>query len=634
MPRAKSVLVVSVCIALVLAESSLNINLAGHHNLPGKLLASGIQQSLRQSPATRVTIDISSSALGDEGLREVVMALQSPTSSTDRQVHLVTRMNQLTPNGVTALIDSLLKLNETLANATSDGEVTRIIALDLCWNHLHVDAPGHKKLQKAMEKLFADPVWCPTSLCLDRCGIGPALCRAVAKGLIRRFSTSDTKPPPLSLSLQGNEAIGDAGVAALAAAIRMIAVGDDHEETLRDDAVIFDRLDLSACAVGDIGVEALALALETCPGAIRELDISNNKITDAGVTSLARVIAACTPIDTDAGRLECLDLSHNMGVGDRGAAALAAVMASGRLPKLALRSCGLYADGPAAFGKCLRALAASTSDDTKLDLDIDLSGNPIGVLRGKKKDGGKYSASRLKSKASATAASYMNQGMNFLKKGLKDVGVDIAPMLGAQSSESDDEEEKSGDGMGGEFGNEDADPSKARCGAKSFANAFLGEAEHEANKLSFDKSSSARRRIHLGLRHCFFDHSAADALAAALVQAKDEMNVDLDVDVQLNHVLEDEMVHALHGEQDYDDRLREMAERYQEVLEVLRDARERATTAAAGVSARIKAEEQYEASMDMPYTEEAEEVWDSDAGKFVEEENRSISMLLFTPHRF
>jgi hypothetical protein len=247
-----------------------------------------------------------------------------------------------------------------------------------------------------------------------------------------------------------------------------------------------------------------------------------------------------------------------------------------------MRSCNIYADGAAAFGKALRQVALLGPSESRDTLEVDLSGNPLGVLRGKKKDDGKYSASRLKSKASATAASYVNQGMSFLRKNLKDVGVDVTPIFGGTSAESDDEEEKTLM----ERVDEDYDPSKGRCGAKALANRFIEAVEQEVG--SRRVSSSFLKRVRLGLRHCFFDHSGADALAALLVTARDKASIDLELDVSLNSILEEDMVSALDGNRDADDLLREMAERHFDALEALKEARARAAQASAAAASRAR----------------------------------------------
>jgi hypothetical protein len=564
-------------------------------------------------------LDISNSVLGDKGLKEVLSALLSSGADTKKpkgSLHLTARTNELTPQGVTSLIDSLLE-SRSNANATAtDDELTGVHgprlslkSLDLGWNHLHPDRPGQKGFLKALQQLVENPTHCPTTIRLDRCGLGPSASRAIGKAVINRCKSngSGNKNVPPSLFLSGNPATGDAGAAALAAAIRTVASSEK-----RNGCVIFESLDLSACGIGDAGAEALALAIEDSSDCcIRHLNLSNNRITDQGAGALGRALTSGVQVGGGP-RLYHLDLSNNKDIGDRGVAAIANAVEKGKLPSVSLRSCHIHADGATFFGKALRSLSLNKkSVDHRVN--IDLSGNPLGVLRGKSKtDGGKYSASRLKSKATATAASYMN----LFKKS-------VSPLLSGQSAESDDEEEKQAGGSG-DPGDDDLDPSLARCGAKALANGFLEEEGTEGREKDTEESASRQSdHFHIALRRCFFDHGAADALAAILVASKEDLGIDLTIDVDLNPVLEEEMLSALHGDTGHEDLLREMAERHMDAVEALRESRARAAAASKAAAARMKAESRYEAAWDAPgdFEDEQDEEWDSDAGYEDEDES-------------
>ena len=541
------------------------------------------------------------------------------------------------------------------AAATEDGTRKRRNNHRRRRQKLHQQELVHARaFRKALRTLVATPHACPSILRLDRCGLGPSHCRSLAKGLLSRWgvdedddnhnvkvgTTSSTEEPRrhkrLALHLSGNGAVGDAGAAALAAALRTVATAtapsSGHQHPRRDDGTnnhnnheeppLLDVLDLSACQVGDAGAQAMAVALEEDVDAsdgsgtvlVHLLDLKLNRITDVGAAALGRALSSRSSSSSQRPTppLQCLDLSGNADVGDKGATALALALGTGHLPIATVRCCAIGADGAAAFGRALRRRAAAATTPTPVE--VDLSGNPLGVLRGKKKDEGKYSASRLKSKATATAASYMNQGVSFLKRNLKDVGVDVSPIFGS-SLESDDEEEEEKDASG--LPDEEYDPSKGRCGAKSLVNAFL---EAPKDGVAAGGGLATGLYMKLGLRHCSFDHGAADALAALRVHARDELGLDLEMDVRLNSVLEEEMVGALHGDKAHDDLLREMAERHQDALEALREARERAAYASAAVTAKVRARadanDQYEAQWDAPdIVDDQSEEWDSDAGK-------------------
>jgi len=598
------------------------LDLSYRHHVDAKTLSDVIQA---RSPAASSSIlqqqdvfelDISSSLLGDKSLENVLAALSSRSNDGNHvegagggSLHLTARTNQLTPKGVTHLIKTLI-VDQNAANVTTDKATSSphyyptlsLTSLDLGWNHLHPESPGQQGFLKALQLLVENNNQAPrclNELRLDRCGLGPSGCRSIGKGVINRYKNHTKNMAPLSLYLCGNPVTGDAGAAALAAAIRSVSTAQGNEACL-----VFDTLDLSACGIGDAGAEALALAIEDAPGCcIKHLDLSNNHITDQGAGALGRALTAGGN-DRGSPGLFHLDLSNNKDVGDRGVTAIAEAVEKGKLPSVSLRSCHIHADGATCFGKALRTLALNKKA-VNHKVSVDLSGNPLGILRGKsKKDGDKYSASRLKSKASATAASYMN----LFKKS-------VTPILaGTSSVESDDDEEK----LAGEFGDpvdEAFDPAALRCGAKALASGFLEDENDKGGKTVSQKSTPASGdHFHLAVRRCFFDHGGADALAAILVAAKDDLGIDLRLDVDLNPVLEDDMLSALHGDAYNEDLLREMAERHMDAIEVLRESRERASEAARAAATRMDA-------WDAPRGFEDEEFWDSDADYDDEDES-------------
>lgn len=365
--------------------------------------------------------------------------------------------------------------------------------------------------------------------------------------------------------------------------------------------MIFDCLDLSACGVGDAGVEALSIAFEKNPCCVRHLILSDNQISDEGADALGRALSA----DVKRRGLDTLDLSHNKDIGDSGASAIALALEKRMISNIIIRSCQIHADGASSFGKALKSLV---SGPTPHSLNIDLSGNPLGILRKKAKSGG-YSATAIKSKASATTAAYMSLINKTVKKGLKDIGV-----AGPSTVESDDEEEGDLDEEQGKNNEE----SKKKCGLIALANAFLdtdnddesaGDVAH-SNPVSAGAKSPS---ILLGLRRCSLDTLAAEALAAVIQKARESFSIDLAIDATMNYVLEDEMVEALRGNSDRQNYLHEMAERHLEAMEFLRIAKQRAAVAAQAAAARAKHEARLEnawgASVEMG---EEEEDWEED----------------------
>ena len=470
-----------------------------------------------------------------------------------------------------------------------------IVRLDLGWNDLgdSSDSKTRREDAKAWHQILQQTIqsWerCPNELRFQVCGLSPAACRAIGKGLMARYDQvqrgagTETKfPPQLSLYLTRNEAIGDPGVAALSAAIRTIA--SKHK-----GCTVFASLDLSGCGVTDTGAEALAIALEQNPLCIHNLDLSNNEITNNGAAALGRALAQRE--GDRCGKIKTLDLSNNKGIEDSAAKALAVALGQGTIDRLVLRSCHIRADGAAALVKALKVLALSKHRPRQLKLD--LSGNPLGILRKKpKSSGGKYSATALRSKATATTAAYMNLIGKTVQKGLKDLG--IAEGGGPDTLESDDEEESQSNGKE----QEEEDSSKVKCGALAIADAFFlddEEVDEEGNEPSTERPTEMHFKVELGLRHCAFDTRASEALAAVRQELRSSpVNMDVLIDVRMNNVLEEDTVSALRGDPAFESDLSGMAERYLEAMETLRRARERSLQAAKTTQSRMRAEQEME----------------------------------------
>ena len=384
---------------------------------------------------------------------------------------------------------------------------------------------------------------------------------------------------PLSLYLYGNKDIGDAGIAALAGAIRAA--------TFKSESVVFENLDLSGCSIGDVGADALALALESHPGCIKHLDLSNNDISDEGATAFGRALSS-----GGKGSIDSLNLSNNLNIGNSGAAALAGAMGCGKIHSLILRSCNVQADGAKAFGDMIKVLASKPTIDS---VKIDLSDNPLGILR-KVKKGQKYSASAFKSKASATTASYLNFIGKKIKSGLKEVGWDGVAGSSAYSTESDDEEDER---MGNGESSDSVDPSKARCGAKAFASTIV-VGEHELTELT--SPVVIMLKCELGLRHCYFDEGAADALASTILQAKERFGIQLTIDVRMSSALEEELVDAL-AMGGISSRLEDMSERNMRALEVIRVSELRAIQATDAARRRAQYDDEEFSSLNFDASE-------------------------------
>ena len=116
------------------------------------------------------------------------------------------------------------------------------------------------------------------------------------------------------------------------------------DESNGGDGTIMEELDLSSCNIGDVGAEAIALALACNPSSLKRLDLSSNKITDVGAIALGRALIESRE-RTSSFALEQIILDNNGGIGDDGAAVLAKAVSSGAVRSIHLRSCSIRAEG-------------------------------------------------------------------------------------------------------------------------------------------------------------------------------------------------------------------------------------------------------------------------------------------------
>jgi len=135
----------------------------------------------RDQRPSAVELDVSFSELGNEGITEVIRLLLNTTESAPLGLTLASRMNRLSPEGVSAMLNSILD-NPKQEEASTDSKPLLILqSLDLGWNNLGPDQTGSKEFLSSLRKLIESPQKCPRVLRLYRCGLGPAACRAIGK---------------------------------------------------------------------------------------------------------------------------------------------------------------------------------------------------------------------------------------------------------------------------------------------------------------------------------------------------------------------------------------------------------------------------------------------------------------------
>eukprot|EP00984_Skeletonema_dohrnii_P022131 scaffold11243_cov166-Skeletonema_dohrnii-CCMP3373.AAC.1 len=264
----------------------------------------------------------------------------------------------------------------------------RIEKLDLSYNDIGgegINAPS-AQLLNSVRRLFENEDYSiiPNILLMENCGIGAAFCRSIGRGICNAYERNQIQSSdntddgclyegrPSILRIGGNPAIGDAGAVALAAAFRMAASDDNNG----GDCMIMEELDLSSCNIGDVGAEAISLALACNPSSLKRLDLSNNKITDVGAIALGRALIESRE-RTSGFALDQIILDNNALIGDDGAAALAKAVSAGAVRSVHLRSCSIRAEGAAEFGKALIEIVkhSKTRQFQSAQIEIDMSGN-------------------------------------------------------------------------------------------------------------------------------------------------------------------------------------------------------------------------------------------------------------------
>lgn len=409
------------------------------------------------------------------------------------------------------------------------------------------------------------------------------------------------------LYLSGNP-IGDSGTTALAAAFKISpSIGQQP---------VIDTLDISSCEVGDVGVEALSIAIIHNPGCVKRLYLSNNKITNAGAIALAkasrvsqqklmseRINMNCSSSSIDRSRcyaIDTLDLSNNEEIDDQGAIALFRAVGFGAIRNLLLRSCSIHHEGVSSLGDVLAQMImiaksrcnTHSKEDSGAEIpirqlvheiNIDISGNKIGVKKLKKKAG-------VSEKMMKNVNSIGLKGFGLLKSGFKDI---TSSLSSSSCLESDDEAEDEDDSLIESNQSQVSD----KCGAISLYDSFIECIEHHADKSPENEDSNENHNndkdedknqdkviISLGMRMCNLDNAALDALAAIKTCLKNKLpkkEILISFDCEMNNVDDErKCLEALLfiEEQDHEDEiqdhkaLNEMTERHLEAIESRRRA--------------------------------------------------------------
>ncbi|XP_067292717.1 NACHT, LRR and PYD domains-containing protein 14-like [Pseudorasbora parva] len=304
-------------------------------------------RSLRSNPSHLRELDLSGNILGDSGVKLLSDLLEDPQCKLEK---LELRSCQISDRGY-ADLSSALRSNPSLKE------------LDLSENS--IKDPGMRQLSDLLE----DHQCKLQKLGLRSCDISD-------RGYATLSSALRSNPSQLrELDLSENN-LSELGVKLLSA-------------LLADPQCKLEKLGLRSCHISDKGCADLSSALRSNPSHLRELDLSGNDIRDSGVQQLSDILKhpqcklqklelrscnICSYYDLSLAlrsnlSLRELDLSEN-NITDYGMQQLSDLLKRCKLEILRLRSCQISDGGCAVLSSALRSNPSHLRE-------LDLSGNNI-----------------------------------------------------------------------------------------------------------------------------------------------------------------------------------------------------------------------------------------------------------------
>uniref|UniRef100_A0A672KD30 Uncharacterized protein n=1 Tax=Sinocyclocheilus grahami TaxID=75366 RepID=A0A672KD30_SINGR len=289
-----------------------------------------LSSALRSNPSQLRELSLSGNKVGDAGVKLISDALKDPRCELEI---LWLRDCGVTAKGCAALA-SALRSNSNLREL-----------------HLSLNSLGDRGLTLISDGL-KDPLCKLEILTLWDCGVTDEGCAALSSAL--RSNPSQLR----ELSLSGNN-VGDAGVKLLS-------------DALKDPSCKLEILWLRDCGVTAEGCTALSSALRSNSSQLRELNLPGNKVGDAGVKLISDdprceleklrlsycgvTDEGCAALRSNPSQLRELDLTENK-VGDAGVKLISDALKDPRceLEKLRLSDCRVTSKGCAALSSALRS---------------------------------------------------------------------------------------------------------------------------------------------------------------------------------------------------------------------------------------------------------------------------------------
>lgn len=179
-------LVAAISTANIAGEYVAVMDLSYKPNLSATKISTVVREILdkKDRRPNALELDVSFSEVGNEGIVTLIQTLLNITESVPLGLSLASRMNRLTPDGVSKMLNSILgdesNGDADKGNLTGGQSSLVLRSMDLGWNNLGPDQTGSKELSSSLRRLVESEN-CPNVLRLYQCGLGPAACRAIGK---------------------------------------------------------------------------------------------------------------------------------------------------------------------------------------------------------------------------------------------------------------------------------------------------------------------------------------------------------------------------------------------------------------------------------------------------------------------
>lgn len=186
MRKTNGLVVLVGAISTAAGEYTAVMDLSYKPNVSKAKISTVVRESLtgRERRPNAVELDVSFSELGNEGITSLIQTLLNTAESAPLGLTLSSRMNRLSPEGVSRMLNLILgddEVHKDEEGSSTDRQSPLVLrSLDLGWNNLSPGQTGSKEFSSSLRRLIESDK-CPHVIRMYRCGLGPAACRAIGK---------------------------------------------------------------------------------------------------------------------------------------------------------------------------------------------------------------------------------------------------------------------------------------------------------------------------------------------------------------------------------------------------------------------------------------------------------------------